>query len=287
MKKQHFTAYWFLLPAVAIVILFYILPIFMGFYNSLLSPFGGQKFVGFQNYAELLTSQRTWHSIIVTFIFSIAYTLASGSIGLFLAIVLSKQIKGQSFYRFTLFLPQVVALVVIGLIWQYLLGDFGLVNYLLKSVGLHAIRWLKTPTTALFSLILVQTWFTIGYNMMLFSAGLQAIPGEFYEAAELDGANGLQRAIYITIPLLTPTINFVVLISTLNAFANSFVLAHVITGGGPAYATDVVSNYIYELAFERFQLPMANAMTVISYVILFAIALGLFKYQERTIFKLE
>ena len=289
-KKMWLTAYLFLLPAIGTLIAFYIIPFIMGFNTSMYVGLGwGEKFAWFSNYFKLMSEPEFWNSLKVTFIFTAAFTVVSGIIGLILAVLLNiRGLKLTSFFKVAIFTPRIVALVVVGLIWFYMFDDiFGIINYFLTSIGLKRVLWLKSPHLALISLIIVQIWYTVGFNMVLFLAGLQALPRSYYESAEIDGAGSLHQLLYITIPLLVPTIVFVILISILNGFVNVFTLAKIITQGGPIDATNVLILYTYNLAFERLRLPLANAVTYITFVILAVVSFIQYRLQERTIYGLK
>ncbi len=289
-EKKWVSAYLFLLPAIVILISFYIIPFVIGFVTSLYVGRGmGERFGWFHNYYWLVKDADFWNSLKVTLIFTGGFTVASGIIGLGLALLINEpKLKFVNFFKATIFVPYIIALVVIGLVWQYMLNDmFGVINYFLTSIGLKRILWLKSSSLALLSLIIIQIWYTAGFNMVLFLSGLQALPKDYYDAARVDGAGGWHQLIYITIPLLVPTIIFVVLISILNGFINVFTLAKIVTQGGPINATNVLILYIYDLGFERLNFPLANALTYITFIILALFSFIQYKLQEKTIFGLR
>ena len=289
-KKEWVSAYLFLLPAIAVLIIFYMVPFITGFVTSMYVGRGmGARFGWFHNYYWLVKDADFWNSLKVTFIFTGIFTVVSGTIGLGLALLLhDPELRFSTFFKAIIFVPYVIALVVIGLVWKYMLNEtFGVINYLLTSIGLTRLPWLKSPNLALLSLIIVQIWYTAGFNMVLFLAGLQALPETYYEAAEIDGAGTWQKLVHITVPLLVPTITFVVIISVLNGFVNVFTLAKIITDGGPVNATNVLILYIYDLGFGRLNLPLANALTYIAFIMLALLAFIQYKFQEKTIFGLE
>jgi len=289
-KKEWATAYLFLLPAIVILISFYVIPFIIGFVTSLYVGRGmGERFGWFHNYYWLVKDADFWNSLKVTLIFTGGFTVVSGTIGLGLALLINDpKLKFVNFFKASIFVPYIIALVVIGLVWQYMLNDmFGVINYFLTSIGLKRVLWLKSPSLALLSLIIIQIWYTAGFNMVLFLSGLQALPKDYYDAARVDGAGGCHQLIYITIPLLVPTIIFVVLISILNGFINVFTLAKIVTQGGPINATNVLILYIYDLGFERLNLPLANALTYITFIILALFSFIQYKLQEKTIFGLR
>ena len=187
------------------------------------------------------------------------------------------------FIRFSSLGDIVLTTPVIGaLVWQNILGEpYGLIDIVLEKMGLPTVPWLKTPTLALFSLILVQIWYSVGYHCVLFLAGLQAIPQSYFEEAELEGCSWLQKLIKITLPLLIPTLVFVITISMLLGFVNSFVLAKLITRGGPFEATNVMMSYMFELAFDRFELGRANAVAIILFILFVGISIVQFRFQQK------
>lgn len=280
--KRKLIAYLLIAPALLILIPFFIYPLIKALINSL---FYNGNFVGIENYIYLFTGEGFWNSLRVTFVFSFAFTIISVSIALLLAFLLqrSKWLKGKYFFRTTFFFPQVVSLVIVALVWQYMLdGNFGIFNYILNLLNFESVSWLQNTTTAIISLIIVQVWYTLGYNMLLLLSGLQAIDDSYYEAARIDGANWFQQLYSITIPLLLPSLLFVILISLLNGFVNSFVLADVLTQGGPVNSTNVLVLFIYNLAFNEFDLETANALTMITFGIMFVFAYIQNKIQEKS-----
>jgi len=289
-KKEWVSAYLFLLPAIAILIIFYVIPLIIGFVTSLYVGRGmGERFGWFHNYHWLVKDADFWNSLKVTLIFTGGFTVVSGIIGLGLALLLNDpKLKFVNFFKAAIFVPYIIALVVIGLVWQYMFNDiFGVINYFFSSIGLKRLPWLKSPGLALLSLIIIQIWYTAGFNMVLFLSGLQALPKDYYDAAQVDGAGDWHQLIYITIPLLVPTIIFVVLISILNGFINVFTLAKIVTQGGPINATNVLILYIYDLGFERLNFPLANALTYITFIMLALFSFVQYKLQEKTIFGLR
>jgi ABC-type sugar transport system permease subunit len=241
-----------------------------------------QRFVGFSIYREIFDSSKFWNSLKVTFLFCTAYTLIANILGLLLAIILNKRIRFRGFFRASIFCPYMISMVAVGLIWQFALNEKnGFVNYLLRLVGIGGIPWLRTPGFALSSLILIQGWALTGYIMMLLLAGLQGISRSYYESAEIDGAGGWTKFLHITIPLLRPTLFLAVLIAFVQGFTQSFALVNVITGGGPMHSTDILSYFIYRTAFDYFDLPRANALSIIGLGMLAVIGAVQFKFTER------
>jgi ABC-type sugar transport system permease subunit len=253
-KQLIIYGYIFVAPALLAMGIFVFFPFIIGLINSLYTGFGRNvTFVGLQNYLDILSSSRFWNALKVTLLFTIIYTAMSGSLG-FLA----------------------------TLVWQYMYNRrFGILNYGLKFFGLPEIKWLTDPWLAMTSLIIVMIWFTVGYNMILFAAGIQAIPYDYYESAQLDGANNFQQMIHITLPLILPTVVFVLVISIMAGFVNSFVIAQILTDGGPFRSTEVLMLFIYKTAFEDFNIPKANALTLLMFALLFSVSYTLQRWQDK------
>jgi multiple sugar transport system permease protein len=281
--KRHAFGYILVAPALLFMLGFFVWPVVQGFITSLTSGFGYEgDFVGLRNYGKILTDPRFWNSFRVSVIFTVVFLVISGGIGLLIATFLVKKPALYQLYASAIYIPYISTPVIGALIWQNMLSDpYGLISMLLKAIGLPTVPWLKTPTMALTSLIFIQVWYTIGYNAILFFAGLQQIPKDYYEAAEIEGCGWIRQLYFITIPLIIPTITFVVTISTLYGFVNSYVLARLITFGGPFEATFVMMMYIFEYAFKRFDFGMANAATVITFIFLSGVAVAQFRFQRK------
>jgi len=286
--KRYTFGYALVAPAFIILVVFFVWPLIQGLKISFYSGLGVRGvFVGSQNYTGTLTDPRFWNSFRVSMIFTFSIVVFSGLFGLLLAIALLKKPRMYVLYIAAAFMPYITTPVIGALIWNNLLADpFGIINVVLTSLGFQSVPWLKTPVLALISIIFIQVWYTIGYNAVLFMAGLQAIPTSYYEAAEIEGCGFFHKLVYITIPLLIPTIIFVAVISTLYGFVNSYILAELVTGGGPFEATNVMLSYVFEYAFDRFDLGRANAVTMITFVLFTGLAFIQFNYQKKKFFGL-
>lgn len=170
----------------------------------------GDRFVGFANYMKMFSDSRVWQSLLNTFVYAILEVPISILISLVLAALLNRKMKGRSMYRTIYFLPMVAAPAAVAMVWRWLYNsEFGLLNHMLKAIGLGPVNWISDPNIARISVAIVGIWSVIGYNMVLFLAGLQEIPGDYYEAAEIDGAGPVRQFLSITIPLISPTMFFV------------------------------------------------------------------------------
>ncbi len=285
-NRQRQVATGFLLAAPAIIGLavFVFVPLIMGFWSSLHVGFGARsRFVWFNNYRYALTEPRFWNSLRVTSLYTLFYTFGSAFIGFIAALWIAKRIVLKNLFSSLIFLPYVITPPVATLVWQYMYDkNFGIFNYLLSLIGIPAVAWLSTPLFAFTALLVVQIWFSFGYHMILFAAGMQSIPPEYFEAAAIDGASEFQKVRLIILPLLIPTLVFVLIMSLLAGFAQSFVVAQVITGGGPLRTTEVFMLYVYDMAFGNFDVPLANALTNIMFILLAVASLLLYRWQERS-----
>lgn len=250
----------------------------LGFYE--VDGFGGYRFVGLANYTRMIADPLFLQSLRVTLAYVLLLVPGLYVTGLALALLVQRRSRVSGLLRSLFFLPQMVSLVVVALVWQVLLVDkIGPVNRALSYVGLGGLSWLGDPDLALVSVTVVSLWFLMGFYMLVFLGGLQDIPKEYYEAARLDGARPLQAFFGITLPLLRPTSFFVLLVATVTAVAGgqTFDLIFVMTKGGPANSTELTIYYIYQQAFQYNEFGYAGAMASTLVVILLALTLLLFR----------
>ena len=222
--REIIDAYSMLLPTILGVAVFFAVPLGISLYLSFTDSqlFGTPAFVGFRNYADVLRDGEFYRALGATLIFSTISLVATTIPALLLALLLNSKIRGQSFFRAVFFIPVVASVVGVSLIWRFLLdADFGFINYGLSLIGIPAVPWLVSPNFGLISVMLVFAWKTIGYNMVIFLAGLQGVSRQLYEAASIDGANGRQQFFSITVPVLSPTTFFVV-VTTLDQLPANF-----------------------------------------------------------------
>lgn len=230
-KAQFIWGWLFILPTMLGLIILNIIPIFQSIYQSFFKTeaFGrGNTFVGLENYERLTHDEKIWQALFNTFKYAIVEVPFSIIIAIVLAVLLNKKMRGRSVYRAIYFLPMVVAPAAVAMVWRWLYNsEFGLLNHLLRQVGLGPVNWVSNPKIAIFSIAIVGIWSVIGYNMVLFLAGLQEIPKDYYEAAEIDGARGFHQFFKITLPLISPTMFFVVVtrvIASLQVFDTIFMM---------------------------------------------------------------
>lgn len=223
------------------------------------------RWVGAANYRALV-SPEFWEVVTNTVKYSVGVVVLSQALGLGLAVLLNDRTRLGALLQASIFSSYVVSWVAVSLLWIWLLDpQYGLVAYLLRLVGVPAVNWLGDHRWALWTLVLVTVWKTVGYPMVIYLAGLQAIPGDLYEAAALDGAGGWQRFRHITWPLLTPTTLFLLVTLTITSF-QGFDIVKIMTQGGPVTSTVIYVYYIYEQAFQYFKLGKASAAVVLFFI---------------------
>ena len=280
LDNDQIAAWIFLTPALLMLGIFLLFPIAYLFYLSVTTgsfTTTGVRWIGLNNYQRLLLDPDFWQVIGNTAYFAIATVIPSLIIPLALAVLLNRALAFRGLLRSAYFLPSITSLVAAGLGFRWLFQTEGPVNALLSAVGIAPIPWLGSSTWAMPVLILLSIWKQLGFNLVVFLAGLQAIPPSRYEAAELDGANAWQQLWHITLPGLRPTLIFAT-ITTAIFTLRSFEQVYVITGGGPLNSTNVLVYYIYEQAFAQFDFGYAAAAATV----LLVVALLLVYIQLRT-----
>ncbi len=271
-----------LFPAVLGTFVFIIIPVIFSFCLSfcdwdLLSPV---KYAGLSKYKEILTSPSFLLVLKNTFVFAISTAVISIILPLVLAAVLNNKIRGSEFFKTAYFLPFITPMIVIAIVWEWIFDpNIGLLNYILK---VH-INWLYDTHTAMIALIIVSSWKLIGYNMVIFLTGFSGINQNIFEAAKIDGSNPFQMFFRITLPLLSPTIFFVLVITTISSF-QVFDLIYLMTQGGPLDSTNVLVFWIYKNAFEFFNIGEASAGAYILFVIIFVLTAIQWKIRKKWVF---
>lgn len=307
------TAYLYILPAFIILGLFHIFPVFYAIDISLNSgPITKFKFVGLQNYIRALSNQDFWMALVNTFSFALMTIITTTLLGLLFAYLLYQGVRGQSVYRTIYFLPYVLSTVGSSVVWAWVFDpSSGLANLALKKVGLAPLRWLiepvgvfqllarhfnlhipawmQGPSLALVAIAIFTVWQTVGYDIVIFLAGLTNIPGEIYEAARMDGANSLQLFRYITFPLLSPTLFFVLVISVIGSFQSfnqiyAMNSAAAQTLGGPLGTTYTLTVYMFDQLYTYANYGYATTIAVLLSVLILVLTLVNFRYiGQRTV----
>ncbi len=262
---------FFLLPSLSGLALFTLIPILaslgLTFHEwDLLTP---PRFVGLGNFQRLIHDRNFWSALAHTLYFIVGYIPLVMVIALGVAVVLNQRIRGVILFRTALFIPVVSAWVAVALLWKWIFNPkFGIVNYLLGLIGIQGPAWLFDPQWAMPAIIITSVWKDIGFVMVMFLAGLQGIPIEYYEAAAIDGASGWRRFRHITLPLLSPTTFFALIISLINSF-QVFDQVWIMTGGGPAGATSVLVEQIVKNAFSYSRMGYAATLSWVLFLLVF------------------
>ena len=277
------TVLFFLLPSLVPLVLFTLVPMGASAWVSLhdwnlIRP---AEFVGLDNFAELLGDPRTWAALGHTLLYIAGYLPLVLVGGLGLAVALNTRVAGRGGFRAVYFLPVVTSWVVVALVWKWLLNPGqGLVNRALGVVGIDALGWWTDPTWAMPSVIIASAWKDLGFVMVILLAGLQAVPEEVLDAARVDGASAVQRFFHVTLPLLSPQVFFVVVISLINGF-QVFDQVFVMTGGGPHRASEVVVQQVYDLTFRYGRAGDAAALSWLLFVVVLAVTAVQVRAQRR------
>jgi multiple sugar transport system permease protein len=279
MKRGSRAGWLFAGPALFMLGLFFFVPVILAFALSLtdfdlyaLANIADLRFTGFGNYGELLQTPLFWKALGNTFYFVIVGVPLSIGLSLGAAMLLNGAIsKLVGVFRTALFAPVVTTLVAVAVIWRYLLHTrYGMINYGLEAIGVDPVDWLGDPNWAMPAIILFAVWKNFGYNMVILLAGLQTIPNDLYEAARIDGANGWQRFVHVTLPALAPML-LLVGILTMAGYFQLFAEPYVMTQGGPVESTVSVLYFMYEQGFKWWNLGFASAVAFVLFVIMFAI----------------
>ena len=261
--KQALFGYAILLPTLAIIVIFRFLPMLQAFYISLneydlIRP---PKFIGLENFIDLLRDPLFLNSARVSVAYVVLSCVPVWILSLGLAVLFNRQIVAKNLFRSASFMPVVMPAVVNAVVWTFMYHQDGVVNTILGWFDLDPIPWLRSSKWALWAIIIIGIWRATPYYMVIFLAGLQAIPHEYYEAAQIDGASAWRQFRHITLPLLKPTTLLVMVMSVIVAM-KVFAVPLIMTGGGPADSTRVLPLFIYQTAFEFFKMGRAAAMSV-------------------------
>ena len=275
LSSRRVAPYLFVAPIILFGLAFFVGPLLFAAFVSLTDwdGLGHPRWVGLGNYLYLAVTDRFFlKSILNTFYFAFGSVAVGVPAALVTAAIIARS-KYQAFWRTIYWLPMVTNIVAIAYIWKFVLADTnGLVNRALGVVGLPEPNWLTSPSISMLSVILVAAWMSLGHNILLFLTGLNNVDQSYYEAAEIDGANAVQLFRHVTIPLLMPTILFV-LITSFIAALSSFALMLILTEGGPVRSTTVTGLYLYDMAFTDLRLGRASAAAYVLSAIILTISL--------------
>ncbi|QQO09371.1 carbohydrate ABC transporter permease [Breznakiella homolactica] len=244
---------------------------------------GEMKWLGIRNYVFVFRDPVFWQSLGNTLLYALCSPIFKNILGLVLALIFVQKIRGNYFFRVCTYIPYTFSYVVVGVLWIWIYNPtFGLLNSFLRLINAEFLikGWLSDPNIALFSVIAVDVWKCMGFHAVLFMAGLQAIPQELYEAADIDGASGLRKFISVTIPQLNSTIVLSILLALTGAFVNNFDVVNIMTEGGPFHSTEVVLTHIMGTAFRFSNMGKANAMSVV--LVAFVAVFGFIQLKTMT-----
>jgi multiple sugar transport system permease protein len=277
----------FVLPSLLGFIVFFLFPVLFSLLLSfskwdLASGFSSIKFVGIENYKDISTEVWFTDSMKNSLIFTAATVIIGISMSLALAVILNRMVYFKSALKVMFFIPYISSAVAVAIVWMVVLQpNYGPVNQLLRSTGMqHPPNWLTDIHWALPVLIAMYIWQNLGYNMVVYIAGLSAISRDLYEAADIDGANGLKKFTTITIPMVSPTTFFLVIIGIINSF-KVFDQVQVLTQGGPGTSTTMLALYIYREAFQFYRMGYASAAAWVMFVIIFIVTIIQWRGQKK------
>ena len=282
-RREALWGFFFISPWLIGFLLFSIFPILSVFYlgftkYTVLQP---PQWIGLDNYIEMFTADRLYFTSLYNTAYYIALRVPSWIVvGLFLAILLNRDIRGVTIFRTAFYLPTVIPLVASSVIWLLLLNpQVGLLNSALRQFGIVAPNWLRDPTWAKPAIVALGVW-QLGQTMMIFLAGLQEIPSQLYEAAEIDGANRIQQFFAVTLPMMTPTIYFNTVTGIIAAF-QVFGPAFIMTGGGPVNSTLFNVLYLYRQGFQFLRMGYASAMAVVLFLLVLALTVIIVRTSDK------
>jgi multiple sugar transport system permease protein len=284
-KQEIFAFYTFISPWLIGFILFTGGPVIASLYFSLTNytVLSKPEFIGFGNYSSLFKDPLFWTSLYNTIYYAVFFIPLGILIAFGLSILLNQNVKGLAIYRTVYYLPSIVPAVANAILWIWLLNpQWGLINTMLKMLGIEGPGWLTSEQWAKPGLILMSLW-GVGSWIIIYLAGLQGVPEQLYEAAEVDGATKLQRFLYITIPLMTPTIFFTLVTGLIGAF-QVFTQAYIMTNGGPVNSTLFYALYLFRNAFNYLKMGYASSMAWILFLIVLTLTLVQFKLANKWVF---
>jgi multiple sugar transport system permease protein len=289
-RADAFWGYAMIAPGLIGLLIFYIWPMLQTFYFSFTEwgPFGDAVWTGLANYRELFHGPEFLMALRNTLVYTVLSVSITEAIALVLAVLLNQKLRGMSVYRTLYFIPVVTMPVAIGLVWRWLYNsDYGVINYLLSLIGIEGANWLSDPDLALYAIVVVGVWSGIGYALVLFLAGLQTIPAEYYDAASVDGAGALVKFFRITLPLLSPTVFFVTVISLIDSLQVFDLIFVMISSGRSASTSPVIDQtqslvyLFYKNTFVINEQGQGAAVVLTLFIIIVLITLVQFRLQRK------
>lgn len=285
LNKEWLTGYLMIFPVVAGLLIFYIYPIFKVIIDSFheVGSFNKRSFVGLDNYLTMINDPKMWSSLFNTFSYVIVIVPGTIIISLLLAALLNTKIKGRGFFRVVYFIPAITMGAAVAMIWKWMYNsDYGIINAILNVLGFDSVNFLTNPNTALLSICLVSIWINVGYNMIILLAGIQGISKTYYEAASIDGASPVKQFFGITLPLVTPTLFFVLITNLIGTFQTFDTIYMMIKESGIAMeATQSMVMYFFRNAFSYSKKGYASALAVFLFLIIMLVTLIQMKLQKK------
>jgi hypothetical protein len=282
--KQRRAGVLFILPSMLIFIIFVFVPLIMSFIYSTQTfnmMFNNVKFVGASNYIKLICDSRFWNALKNTVFYTVCIVPLQVILALFAGIALKKQSRFTAFVRSIYFLPAIVSMTIIAITWSFLINnDYGIYMYFFRRIGINIPNLLNSTTWAMPTMIVIGIWKNLGFKMIIIIAGLEGISDTYYEVAILDGAGELDKFRYITVPMLMPTLTFVIVDSVISSF-QVFDQVYVVTKGGPLFTTETLVQYVYSNAFEKSNMGYASAIAVSLLMITLLSSIPLFKIMKK------
>lgn len=284
-KKEYGWGYLMISPLVLGLGIFYFYPVFKVFFDSFheVGAFNKTKWIGLANYEKMFQDPVMWQALGNTVKYVIIIVPSTIILALILATFLNMGIKGRSFFRVIYFIPAITMGAAVAMIWRWMYnGDYGIINFILNKLGMESVQFLSDPTTALVSISIVSIWSTVGYNMIILLAGIQGISKSYYEAAAIDGANGVKQFFHVTLPLVTPTLFFVMITSLISTFQTFDTIYMMVNKKSLAMeTTQSMVVYFYRNAFEYSKKGYASALAVFLFLIIMVITAIQMKMQKK------
>ena len=284
-KSDAVSGYLFLLPALLAFLLFIgapmVITIVLSFFDY--NMLQGSEWINFDNYIEFFKNPTSWQIIWNTFKLTLILVALHIVIALLLAFVIYKEKRGpvKYVYRTAVYLPSILTTASVAIAWYYMFNyDFGVCNWLLSQLGISGVKWLTSSSGVIVAICLFSLWKFVGTPFLYYLIGLQGIPDGYYEAAQIDGANKIQTFFHITLPMLTPTLFFVITITTINTF-QIFDEPYIITNGGPGNASRTLALHVYEKAFKAYEMGYASSVSVVLFIIVLVITIILYSTQNK------
>lgn len=284
-KSDAVAGYLFLLPALLAFLLFIgapmVITIALSFFDY--NMLQGSEWINFDNYITFFRNPTSWQIIWNTFKLTLILIALHIVIALLLAFAIYKEKRGpvKYVYRTAVYLPSILTTASVAIAWYYMFNyDFGVFNWLLSQLGISGVKWLTSSSGVIVAICLFSLWKFVGTPFLYYLIGLQGIPDGYYEAAQIDGANKIQTFFHITLPMLTPTLFFVITITTINTF-QIFDEPYIITNGGPGNASRTLALHVYEKAFKAYEMGYASSVSVVLFIIVLVITIVLYSTQNK------